>query len=53
MVELKVRAVRVGNSIRVAIPRAVLEAADLKVKDILLIDYDPKSKLITLRKRNP
>ncbi len=50
MVELKVKAVKVGNSVRVAIPTAVLEAANVNVKDTLLIDYDQKSRIITLRK---
>ena len=51
MVELKVKAIKVGNSVRVAIPTEILDVAGVKVKDTLLIDYDPKTRTITLRKQ--
>jgi bifunctional DNA-binding transcriptional regulator/antitoxin component of YhaV-PrlF toxin-antitoxin module len=52
-VELKVKAIRYGNSLRVAIPTPVCEVAGVKVKDTLLIDYDQKTRMITLRKEQP
>ena len=42
-----------GNSIRVAIPTEVLEAAGVKVGDTLQIDYDEKLGRITLEKTQP
>ncbi len=52
MVKLKVKAIKVGNSIRVAIPSDVLREASIAVGDTLLIDFDAKSKQITLEKRS-
>jgi antitoxin component of MazEF toxin-antitoxin module len=50
MVEMEVKAIKSGNSIRVAIPTEVLKASGVKEGDTLKIDWDPKAKLITLRK---
>ena len=50
MVKLKVKAVKVGNSVRVAIPSEVLKAGDIQVGDTLLVDYDEKSRRVTLEK---
>jgi antitoxin component of MazEF toxin-antitoxin module len=50
LVRVKVKAVKIGNSVRVAIPRDVLDASGVKEGDILSIDYDEKSGLITIRK---
>ena len=50
MVKLRVRAIRVGNSVRVAIPTEILEVSGVREKDSLLIDYDERSKTITLEK---
>ena len=52
MVKPKVKAIRVGNSIRVAIPKEVLEDSGVKRGDTLRIDYDPRTRLITLEKVN-
>jgi antitoxin component of MazEF toxin-antitoxin module len=52
LVKLKVKAIRVGNSIRVAIPSDVLREASIAAGDTLLIDFDAKSKQITLEKRS-
>jgi len=50
MVELEVKAIRFGNSIRVAIPAEVLKASGVKEGDTLKIDWDKESKVVTLRK---
>lgn len=52
MVKLEVKAIKVGNSIRVAIPSDVLREAFIAAGDTLLIDFDAKSKQITLEKRS-
>jgi bifunctional DNA-binding transcriptional regulator/antitoxin component of YhaV-PrlF toxin-antitoxin module len=52
MVKMKVKAVKVGNSVRVAIPSEVLNAAGIKKGDVLLIDYDEKRRMITLEKED-
>ncbi len=49
MVKLRVKAIKVGNSIRVAIPSEILKITRIKEGDTLLIDYDEKSHEITLR----
>ena len=51
LVKLEVKAIKVGNSIRVAIPSEVLREAAIVAGDTLLIDFDAKSKQITLEKR--
>jgi bifunctional DNA-binding transcriptional regulator/antitoxin component of YhaV-PrlF toxin-antitoxin module len=50
MVKIRVNAVRVGNSVRVAIPSEVLKAADISVGETLLIDYDEKQGRIIIEK---
>ena len=50
MVKLKVKAITVGNSVRVALPTEILSAASVGSGDTLLIDYDTKTRLITLEK---
>lgn len=49
MVELKVRLGKIGNSMRVTIPKEIVEALKLKEGDILRIDIT-KDNLIRLRK---
>lgn len=51
VVKITVKAIRVGNSIRVAIPVEVLKAADVAEGDALLIDYDEKLKRIIVEKK--
>ena len=53
MVKMRVNAVKVGNSVRVAIPSEVLKAADISVGETLLIDYDEKQKRIIIEKVGP
>ncbi len=50
LVKLRVKAIKVGNSIRVAIPSEILKVAKVKEGDVLLIDYNEKSDEITLRR---
>jgi len=50
-VKLKVKAMRVGNSIRVAIPSEIRNVAGIKEGDELLIDYDETSRKVTLEKQ--
>ena len=50
MVSISVKAVRVGNSVRVAIPAEILKAASIRVGDVLLIDYDEQADKIVLKK---
>ena len=50
LVKLSVKAVKVGNSIRVAIPSEILKIAEIKEGDTLLIDYDETSRKVTLEK---
>ena len=52
LVKLEVKAIKVGNSIRVAIPSDVLRESSIAAGDTLLIDYDTKAKQITLEKRS-
>jgi len=52
MVKIRVKAVMVGNSVRVAIPSEVLKVAGIKVGDTLLVDYDETRNRVTLEK-NP
>jgi len=52
LVKIRVKAVQVGNSVRVAIPSEVLNAAGIKKGDTLLIDYDEKRHTITLEKED-
>lgn len=50
VVRITVKAIRVGNSVRIAIPSEVLKAAGVKVGDTLLIDYDERQKRIVIEK---
>jgi len=50
VVRIIVKAIRVGNSVRVAIPVEVLKAADIGVGDTLFIDYDEKLRRIIIEK---
>ena len=50
VVKLRVKAVQIGNSVRITIPREILRETDVKVGDVLLIDFDSKSGLITLER---
>lgn len=50
LVKIRVKAVRVGNSVRVVIPVEVLKASGIRVGDQLLIDYDEKLGKITIEK---
>jgi bifunctional DNA-binding transcriptional regulator/antitoxin component of YhaV-PrlF toxin-antitoxin module len=50
LVKLRVKAIRVGNSLRVAIPSEIRKAAAIEEGDELLIDYDETSKKVTLEK---
>ena len=52
LVKIRVKAVQVGNSVRVAIPSEVLNAAGIRKGDVLLIDYDEKTHMIILEKEN-
>ena len=51
MVKLQVKAIKVGYSVRVAIPTEIRMAAGIRVGDDLLVDYDPKSRIVTLEKK--
>ncbi len=44
------KAIKVGNSVRVAIPSEVLKAANVKAGDEMLIDYDEQLRRIVLEK---
>ena len=48
LVKLKVKAMKVGNSVRVAIPSEICEVCGIKIGDTLLIDHDEKQDLVTL-----
>ena len=48
LVRLRVMAVKVGNSVRVAIPREILDASGVKEGDTLYIDYDETSRRILI-----
>jgi AbrB family looped-hinge helix DNA binding protein len=50
MVKLRVKAIMVGNSLRVAIPSEIRKAAGIEEGDELLIDFDEASKKVTLEK---
>lgn len=50
LVKIKVKVVKVGYSMRVAIPSEILRVAGLKKGDTLLIDYDQRTRQITLEK---
>lgn len=50
LVKLHIKAIRVGNSIRVAIPSAIREVAGIDQGDSLLIDYDEDSHKVTIEK---
>jgi bifunctional DNA-binding transcriptional regulator/antitoxin component of YhaV-PrlF toxin-antitoxin module len=50
LVKLRVKVIKVGNSLRVAIPSEIKKAAGVEEGDELLIDYDESSKKVTLEK---
>jgi bifunctional DNA-binding transcriptional regulator/antitoxin component of YhaV-PrlF toxin-antitoxin module len=50
LVRLRVKTVKVGNSVRVALPSEILEAAKVRIGETLYIDYDADSKQIVLTK---
>jgi antitoxin component of MazEF toxin-antitoxin module len=52
MVKLRVKAIRVGNSLRVAIPSEIIQVSGVKEKETLLVDYDEKTRTITLEKES-
>jgi len=52
LVKLTVKAIKVGNSIRVAIPAEILKSAHVSEGDTLLMDYDGKSDRIVIEKEN-
>jgi AbrB family looped-hinge helix DNA binding protein len=51
MVKLRVKLVKVGNSLRVAIPAIIVQEMGLKAGDTLLIDYDESKQKIVLEKQ--
>jgi len=51
VVKLTVKAIRVGNSIRVAIPSEILKSAGVSEGDTLFMDYDENLNHIVLEKR--
>lgn len=50
MVKIRVKAIKVGNSIRVAIPADILREASISEGDALLVDYDSESHRVTMEK---
>jgi hypothetical protein len=50
LVKIRVKVIRVGNSLRVAIPTEVLRVASVSEGDTLLIDYDENLSRIFLEK---
>ena len=50
LVKLRVKVIKVGNSLRVAIPSEIRKVARIEEGDELLIDYDDASKKVTLEK---
>ena len=50
MVKIRVKAVKVGNSVRIAIPSEILREAEVEKGDVLLLDYDKRTKTITVEK---
>jgi AbrB family looped-hinge helix DNA binding protein len=51
LVKLPVKAMKVGNSVRVAIPSEIRKVAGIKEGDELLMDYDEESHKVTLEKK--
>jgi AbrB family looped-hinge helix DNA binding protein len=51
LVKLRVKAMKVGNSVRVAIPSEIRAIAGIKEGDELLMDYDEASRKVTLEKK--
>jgi AbrB family looped-hinge helix DNA binding protein len=51
LVKLTVKTMRVGNSVRVAIPSEIRKVADIEEGEELLIDYDEATHKITLEKK--
>jgi AbrB family looped-hinge helix DNA binding protein len=47
---MRVKAMRVGNSIRVAIPSEIRKASGINEGDELLIDYDDTAHKVILEK---
>jgi bifunctional DNA-binding transcriptional regulator/antitoxin component of YhaV-PrlF toxin-antitoxin module len=50
MVRIRVKAIKVGNSIRAAIPADILREASISEGDTLLVDYDSKSHHVIMEK---
>jgi bifunctional DNA-binding transcriptional regulator/antitoxin component of YhaV-PrlF toxin-antitoxin module len=50
LVKIRVKVIRVGNSLRVAIPTEVLRVASVSEGDTLLIDFDENLSRIFLEK---
>ena len=50
LVKIRVKAIKVGNSIRVAIPSDILREASIFEGDTLLVDYDSKSHHVIMEK---
>jgi len=51
MVRLAVKAIRVGNSVRVAIPIEILKASGVEEGDTLMVDFDEKENRIVFLKQ--
>lgn len=51
MVKLAVKAMKVGNSVRVAIPSEIRKLAKVQVGDELLMDYEESTHKITIEKK--
>jgi bifunctional DNA-binding transcriptional regulator/antitoxin component of YhaV-PrlF toxin-antitoxin module len=51
LVKLRVKAMRVGNSVRVAVPSEIRRVAGIEEGDELLMDYDEVSHKVTLEKK--
>jgi len=51
LVKIEVKALKVGNSLRVAIPKEIRAVSGIKEGDVLLIDYDESTRRITLEKK--
>lgn len=52
MVKIEVKVLKVGNSLRIAIPKEIRVVSGIKEGDLLLIDYDESSGKITLEKKS-
>jgi antitoxin component of MazEF toxin-antitoxin module len=52
LVRIPVKVGKIGNSVRVTLPRDILREADVQVGDILMIDFDVKTGRIILEKES-